>query len=296
MSTYSFKHHYLPKFYLNGFTNKENLFYIYLVKEKRFKKRGKLFSPESHFFELNANTLMDENGPFTDFLETMFYNDLDNDSANVLGRIRKRSSSYCELSYNDVAMLQFFISTLFWRNPQNYFQIAELLKKNSFEKLGFQMVNTTTNGIDRESKSIEEMLKKDPNFFKTLKAAIPLANFQSSLNAPHLLKIYGFPTTTLPSICGDNPIFLMKLDNIDICANDLILPISKDLLIICAEKIQKEIPINTKIAIDIFILKQSSTFVCCTDKNYPIMLENVFVSQFKTIENLKKFIYKTVFV
>jgi hypothetical protein len=42
------KHHYLPQFYLRGFTNGERLFMIYLVKEQRFKQNGKLFLPDDN--------------------------------------------------------------------------------------------------------------------------------------------------------------------------------------------------------------------------------------------------------
>ena len=53
----SHEHHFLPIFYLEGFTNDENKFYIYLKDQNRFKKNKKLFSPASHFWIRDDNTM-----------------------------------------------------------------------------------------------------------------------------------------------------------------------------------------------------------------------------------------------
>ena len=42
----SSRHHYIPQFYLRGFTNESGNFKIYDVQQKRFIKNGKDFYPK----------------------------------------------------------------------------------------------------------------------------------------------------------------------------------------------------------------------------------------------------------
>lgn len=56
----SWRHHYLPQFYLKGFTNENGTFKIYDVTQGKFLKDGKEFSPASYFFEKNANTIQSD--------------------------------------------------------------------------------------------------------------------------------------------------------------------------------------------------------------------------------------------
>ncbi len=40
-------HHYIPVFYLENFVNEEGKFFIYKVKDRRFKMNGQPFTPKS---------------------------------------------------------------------------------------------------------------------------------------------------------------------------------------------------------------------------------------------------------
>ncbi len=62
------KHHYLPEFYLKGFTNEAGQFSIYDYEQKRIKKN--LFYPSTHFFD-NRN-LVDVEGEITDVPEKLY--------------------------------------------------------------------------------------------------------------------------------------------------------------------------------------------------------------------------------
>ena len=66
------KHHFIPIFYLKNFTNGQNSFHIYLIKEGKFKQSGKLFHPSSHFYEKHDNTISIKETK-SDFLETNYY-------------------------------------------------------------------------------------------------------------------------------------------------------------------------------------------------------------------------------
>lgn len=90
MQNISWRHHYLPVFYLEGFTNEENRFKIYDVQNQSFIKDGKEFSPKSYFFEKDSNT-MTKDGIKDDFLEKRFYSDMDSKIALI---IKKNKSSW----------------------------------------------------------------------------------------------------------------------------------------------------------------------------------------------------------
>ena len=58
------KHHYLPRYYLKGFADEKNSFFVYdKTNDNIFKS-----SPNSIFFENNLNTVSIKNGQTSDFL------------------------------------------------------------------------------------------------------------------------------------------------------------------------------------------------------------------------------------
>jgi hypothetical protein len=82
-SNRSKKHHYLPRHYLNGFTNSDNSFFVY------DKQKDKIFpaSPDDAFFQNNLNTVVLPDGNSSDFLEDL-YADLENRCWRSINSIR----------------------------------------------------------------------------------------------------------------------------------------------------------------------------------------------------------------
>jgi len=116
------KHHYLPQFYLKGFTNENGQFMIYLLKEGVFKKDGKFFSPASHFFLPDDNIVTIE-GVEDDFLEKN-YSRVETMVAKVFEKIKAVDSNF-DMTETDIPLLQYFVAELFG----TYHHIAGLLKK-----------------------------------------------------------------------------------------------------------------------------------------------------------------------
>jgi len=75
----SWRHHYIPQFYLKGFTDENNRIEIYDLSTDRIKSKGP-FSTKSHFFEEGRNSWITED-EVTDFLEERLYKNLDDDTA-----------------------------------------------------------------------------------------------------------------------------------------------------------------------------------------------------------------------
>ena len=108
------KHHYLPQFYLKGFTNAVGLFMIYSVKEARFKRGGQFFTPASHFYLPDDNTVLMEGVP-DDYLEAI-YSVNETRYARILNKIRAIDQGF-GLDNEDVIWLNYFAGELYWRVP-----------------------------------------------------------------------------------------------------------------------------------------------------------------------------------
>ncbi|MEO9003948.1 MAG: DUF4238 domain-containing protein [Ginsengibacter sp.] len=93
MQQISWRHHYIPEFYLKGFANENNQFAIYSTRDNKFKQDGKLFSPESHFFKKQDNTIDDLKKSLTDLLEK-HYAELDSKFAPIFNKLNAKSCSH----------------------------------------------------------------------------------------------------------------------------------------------------------------------------------------------------------
>ena len=228
MSQKSWRHHYIPKFYLKGFTSKSGKFKIYDVKKKRFVKGGKNFSPESYFFEKDANTVHTSVSN-SDFIEK-HYSKLDSDVAEVFNRINNSSvEKNFNIDENDIALLEYFVGVMYWRLPNNYEEIRHLLDRNTLRKFGIIIENAKGESI--EDIELEEKLKKDINFFKAMKYSIPSILYPNIFhcNTPiHILSNTG----GLPAICSDNPIIVRDPDNFRVYKDDFIFPLTNTKVLI----------------------------------------------------------------
>ena len=123
MKKTSRKHHYLPRYYLSGFTSNNNCFFVYdKQKDNIFKS-----SPNDSFFENNLNTTTFTNGSSSDFLEGL-YADLENLCWPSLDTIR-RSTSNTLINLQDKMFLFLFLLFLYWRLPSNTGLVEKLSQK-----------------------------------------------------------------------------------------------------------------------------------------------------------------------
>ena len=64
----SWRHHYLPQFYIKGFCDENEKITVYNKQYKKFEKK----SPKYIFFEANRNTFSDALGNQGDILEKLY--------------------------------------------------------------------------------------------------------------------------------------------------------------------------------------------------------------------------------
>ena len=122
-NTTSKKHHYLPRYYLKGFTNSDNRFFVF---DKR-KERIFTSNPNTAFFENNLNTVTFPKGDSSDFLEDA-YTEIENQSWESLDKIRE-STYNTPIELLDKMHLFLFLLFLYWRLPSNIAYVEKLSEK-----------------------------------------------------------------------------------------------------------------------------------------------------------------------
>ena len=282
-------HHYIPVFYLENFVNSDGEFFIYKVKDGRFKMNGKPFTPKSHFFKEKGNTfeMPEMSGMSEDFLETKFYSPLDSDVAKIFQKIlNSRGEPKYGLEDKEIPHLEYFFSHLYWRNPSSDQHVKELLEKKSLKELGI-----VAKGESSVVEKFEAKLKSHPDFYKFMKSMLPgslFGNYKLALDHKFLILEYPF---NLPGILGDNPVILKQWSHNNY-VEDMLVPIAKDLVFSRNRKEVKFIDANVKVLIDMMLLKQANEFVCVTDKNYIEQLEDTYNDvKIADLENLRQLLF-----
>jgi hypothetical protein len=291
MKQLSWRHHYLPQFYLRGFTNSEGKLKIYDVEKQRFIKDGKSFSTESFFFEKDGNTLFKDNTK-EDFIESKIFKENDQLIANLFNKINSAPhGTNFGLSDDDMPMLQFFVAIIFWRVPVNFSRIKSHLNKKEFKELGIKIVDKDNN-IVIDSDLIKR-LKEDINFAKAMKALIPYNTYPQIFNCKSFLKILSFPQG-LPGLCSDNPVVFRNSINPNVYTDDFIFPLSSDKVFFRANKFNDIVP-SIKVLIDLILFNQAVKYVSCTDVEYIHELSELKTKYSPNFDKLRNFIFMELF-
>lgn len=291
MNNISWRHHYIPEFYLRGFTNQIGKFKIFDVKGQSFIKNGKDFSPESYFYEEDGNTVATENGP-DDFIEKR-YGDIDNTVAEVFNRIKNSEpGTQFNLTDKDMPALQFFASVLFWRLPTNYDEIKTIINEKELHELGLFIRSKDTNEIVKDEQ-LEMKIRGNPNFFKATKLILPFITYKRLLDCRTPLTIQTFPKE-LPALCSDNPVIFNGDDSPDLYYDDLILPLTHTLVFIRGKKLGDDVMTTIKVDIDLIVLKQAKKYVSCTDPKYIEHLNRYYADNYSSVTELKAKVFQTL--
>lgn len=161
MSEPSWRHHYLPVFYLKGFTKNSGKLKIYDVINKKFVDGGKEYSTKSYFFEKDANTFI-KDGVKSDFIEE-YYSDFENKISKLVTSINLLDSSErFGVTEKDMPLLQFFTSLMYWRLPHRKEEIETILSNSNLLDLGLKIVDDE----GRRDYELEEKMKHNIEFRK----------------------------------------------------------------------------------------------------------------------------------
>lgn len=292
------KHHYLPRYYLKGFTNNKDIFFVY------DKQADKIFltSPSGSFFENNLNTIILPNGKASDFLESL-YAEIENESWQSIDSVRTSTPS-TPINPLDKMNLFLFLLFLHWRLPSNI-EFGEKLSKHfsgSNNQLDyFKLKSKTGSMVPIE---VIDSITSTEAFKKTAKVIAPFAPFfknPSWWNSIEKWRFFYSGDGGNWFIVGDNPIITKGDRDHDPvnCLNEFIFPVSGKILLVNSNKdIFKNLPREFLIQFNIAIIERAQRFVACQNKDFLEALiknYNIYVQYGKTkniIEEMFDMLYQ----
>jgi hypothetical protein len=265
LSNNSSQHHYLPQFYLKGFTNKEGTYYVFDKRKKIIHRNA--FHPSQTFFEWNRNTLVLGNYK-SDLLESRIYKYIDNQDAQFYHSIQ---SSNRFTNIDNIVRIGFhqFVAGLYWRVPRADAILKKLFATSTYQELGFQIIDKATGKPNMEA-SLEMM--RTPEFmemYRPLLNDLQLRQWKvPATGSPWQIGYAVGPDT--PNICTDDPILFRDPANPDTFHTDFIFPISRDktLYFSPSAKLIKEFAAGMREKIDVLLFSQAEAMVCSISPDY----------------------------
>lgn len=284
----SWRHHYLPVFYLKGFTKESGTLKIFDVEQKKFVKNGKEFSPESYFFQKKGNTIINPENEEDDFLEKN-YSHFDNKIANLVSKINSSdSTSRYNVVENDMPALNHFVSLMYWRLPHRKTELENIIKSNDLQNLGLSIHNKD----GTINKELGEELKNRPTFLTVFKFYNSLMDSVRGLQVrtPYsILEKYH----ELPYLCSDNPVVFEKEFCPTVYEDDYLFPLSGNRFFLRAPR-RENFDHYMWMLVDLLVYKQAVKYVSCTHEKYIEILENNFAKYGFTLQELKEEVFKKI--
>ncbi len=264
----SWRHHYVPKFHLNGFTKADGELYVFDKVLDRLKPRS--VSPTSHFFEPNRNTVAHP-GIDPDVVER-YYGQYDSTVAGVFQRLREDPPPVVDLRM--IQDLKCYISVLFWRLPESEKYLDGILPKLGFDKLGIRLLHPETRE-EIQWPEFEQIVLKDPDFRKGIRfLSVPLATFDLFVQQYDAVNwgLYRAPSGKggNPHICSDNPIVFEKLADAFEFKCHIAFPANSDCLVFYSPigKRPDRLDQDTRLDLDCVLFRQAHRYVCGPDGSY----------------------------
>lgn len=259
------KHHYIPRFYLSGFADAYNNFFVY---DKQTKKMW-LSNPENSFLEKHRNTGSIKNPNtsevhLTDLPEEVLAH-FDGRAAQAIYEIRNSTPSDAILTIERLHAIRFFISSTFWRTPVNNKLRNEIIKIFSFKDLGFGI-------FDKEglrNPETEEVLKEVDLWIKMYPTLLPIAGFRDKVNKMEISDWRIYYRGNDFHLVTDCPIILKEFKDFSSLQNELIAPLSsKHLLVVTKQTKPKSIEPGFSIKLDVLLFHTAGRYVASCDKEY----------------------------
>lgn len=260
MNSISKRHHFIPKFLIKGFTNSENLLFIYdKVNDKLYNKAR---SPKSIFFENHRNTAETFDGKESSAIEDYFFQNLDNDSAKIIQTLQNNEIKNISLDEHIIGALQFFLINLFWRIPVTDYAFNDLMMRSKI----------TSDQIDPEK------LRNNETYRKLERIKIFKHTFEEISNSKPPKSSFFMKLSELENDCfllGDFPILYKSIPRrfSDLGYMEYLFAISSTRIISCTLKPFGRVTKQVAYAYNSFIIDQSLKYVCAS--NYEILSENV---------------------
>ncbi|MFD2743156.1 MULTISPECIES: DUF4238 domain-containing protein [Sphingobacterium] len=250
------KHHYIPRYFINGFTDNENLLYIY-DKQRDAIKKNKIGSG-GIFYEEYRNSLDLGNNKYISIFEDM-YCFFDNELPSVIKLLRSNVDSFDYKTGSEIiAYMNIFILDLFLRNKNNDAFFDQVFETSTFE--------FRNNDLNQYHKEFKEM--------SGIKKLFRLKLFTTYLNEIFKYDPRQITNTKVLSferdqICiGDQPMLFLSNSGTphDLFHSPLILPISKSKIYLRNVSRNIKYGYEQTSAINGLIIDQSSNIIACSNR------------------------------
>jgi len=226
------KHHYLPRHYLEGFTDEQGGFFVY------DKQQDRIFpsAPGDTFFEKNLNTMTLPSGKQSRALEEA-YSSVESRSWPTFDQIRG-STAMTAVPYGDLLGLFLFLLFLHWRLPGNA-KYAEQFADQAFRGEGTPFdyfLIRREDGAPAPWASLDA-LRSSSAFKKSMRILAPFAPFfkdeKWEEDVVNWKFLYSGGTNGWYMV-GDNPIVALGQNDHDPmrCLNEFVFPVSGSILLV----------------------------------------------------------------
>lgn len=254
----SWRHHYVPQFYIKNFYNHENAIYVYDKIKDSYLPYPR--SSKTIFFEKERNTLL-LNSKKDDLVEQLFKWP-DNKLSDQFKKVKSYSKDALENDLAYLSALQIFITWTLWRLPC-YDEETKKYIQNNIEEL--------ESTYSEKYKNITILLD-DKSKIKFYRALIPfdILNKEEAVKTPNGIqyyKIYQHPKEAF--IISDNPLIIKYHPKFE---SDLkipcVLPLSSNRLYLALDN--RQYSINNQIIklINFLIIYNAEQYVAGPNKEF----------------------------
>lgn len=259
----SVKHHYIPQFFLKGFTNPSGEFFIYDKKQSRVKRKP--FYPSTHFFQEHRNSITID-GETNDAPE-QFYQLFEERDKHIV-KFFQEQTGIPVLSAQQMYELQHFLSNLFFRLPALDSIYQRYIEESNIIGQFFKLKSKTTG--DPAPADLVEKIRKDPAFQSLYRSAIgSFIMLSSNSLADH--ENWGF--TYRPdgfNLMSDNPLIFHDLKTLDFFENSFVVPLTGHHKLVRIKNPMGKTHLSAKFSLlsEILVLHQAKEYVCCASKDF----------------------------
>ena len=280
----SSRHHYIPRFYIKGFTNNDQLLFVYDKQNDRIQQN---ISPKGIFYERDRNTMYFDEA--TSILEDKWYQQLDDRCSQAIRNLREEPNIEGILSNDNLADIQFFVLCLFWRIPKTDYAFERYIRE---AKIGF----TDNNGEDFDDIDREHSLKNDVNYKKIARAFISNQALKNFTQIQGQIHAQLFDKGRDLFLLGDYPMVFKKTPSTfdDLFHTDFYLPISSKRLFYSARN-QRELKFEFGkiLRINALVIDQSVRYICSPNLEY--LRDNVTYYKRSRAEGVISLLHDEVF-
>lgn len=247
----SSRHHYLPIFFINGFTNDLGKLFVYDKLKDEINQESK--SPKSVFFEWDRNTINVTNDTESSVIEDLLYTKLDSKCSEVIKHFNQPTFENILLNEENMSAFLIFVIVLFWRIPFTDWAVNDILDR---AKINSQSIDP-------------DVLRKDESFRKMQRIQLINHTIDQIIGAYQNFKIFSSVQQFNQDVfvLGDSPLIFKFLPNKyqDFVTSEYFIAINSRRLYSSTQKEPIKYSITNIRNYNYAVINQSNRYVVCAN-------------------------------